>query len=129
MTTHAEHTNHRHRGPAEQRLADLREPTKALRSRVSDVYDGFLKMTRTATADGEMPAKYKELVALAIAVAVHCDGCIDYHARAAARRGATEQEAAEALGVTVLMGGGPSASDYAPRAFEAFREFANGQRS
>ena len=43
-------------------------------------------------------AKVKELMALAIAVVKHRDGCIAYHAKAAARRGATSEEVAEALG-------------------------------
>ena len=62
-------------------------------------------------------------MALAIAVVKQCDGCIAYHARAAAHQGATKEEAAEALGVTLLMGGGP-ASTYATRALEAFEQFS-----
>ncbi|MEZ5140744.1 MAG: carboxymuconolactone decarboxylase family protein [Acidimicrobiales bacterium] len=52
-----------------------------------------------------------------------CDGCISYHARAAAKAGATHAEVAEALGVALLMDGG-TASVYGPRAFDAFCEFA-----
>lgn len=117
----------RHRGPAADVLSDLREPTKELRRRIPDVYDGFLKTSRTALVDGALSAKHKELIALALAVSEHCEGCIAYHARGAARRGATDQEVAEALGVTILIGGGPAASDYAPRALAAFREFAADQ--
>jgi AhpD family alkylhydroperoxidase len=65
----------------------------------------------------------KGLIALAIAVSRECDGCIAYHARAAAVKAATREELAEVLGVTLLMGGGP-ASIYAPRAWAAFGEFA-----
>lgn len=64
----------------------------------------------------------KELIALAIAVAEECDGCIASHARGAARAGATRQEVAEAIGVTILMTGGP-ATVYGPRAFAAFEDF------
>lgn len=124
------HTDHatRHHGPAGARLTELREPTKELRRRIPDVFGAFLDISRTALDDGEVPAKYKELIALALAVSTHCEGCIAYHARGAARRGATEQEVAEALGVTILIGGGPAASDYAPRALAAFREFADTDR-
>lgn len=122
MTTHDGHT-HAER-PAHDRLAALREPTKRLRKLIPDVFDGFLTISRTSLADGELSAKHKELIALALAVSQHCEGCIDYHARGAARRGATEQEVAEALGVTILMNGGPAASAYAPHALEVFIEFA-----
>ena len=67
--------------------------------------------------------KTKELIALAIATSEHCDGCMASHARGAARAGATEAEVAETLGVCIQMMGGPG-TVYAPRAFAAFREFA-----
>jgi AhpD family alkylhydroperoxidase len=79
-------------------------------------------MHQSAVADGALPAATKELIALAIAVTHGCDGCIAYHAQAAARRGATPEEVAEALGVALLMNGGP-ASVNAPRAWEAYHEF------
>ena len=65
----------------------------------------------------------KELLALAIAVTRECDGCIAAHAQGAARNGATD---AEALGVAMLMNGGP-AMVYGPRAFAACREFATAE--
>ena len=101
----------------------LKEPTRSLRHLDVDVWKGFAELHRAAVADGVVPARMKELIALAIAVIKECDGCIAYHASAAARLGATEHEVAEVLGVALLMGGGP-ASVWAPRAFDAFREFA-----
>ena len=103
--------------------ADLREPTKSLRSASPDVWAGFGALHQAAVADGALPAKTKELMALAIAVVKQCDGCISYHAKAAVARGATAEECAEALGVALLMDGG-TASVYGPRAFAAFNEFA-----
>jgi AhpD family alkylhydroperoxidase len=69
-----------------------------------------------------VPARLKEGVALAIAVVKRCDGCIAYHAKAAARAGATPGEAAELLGVALLMDGGTAGVD-TPRAWEGFGEF------
>ena len=104
-------------------IEGLREPARALRHADPDAWKGFAELHRAAVADGVVPARTKELIALAIAVIKECDGCIAYHARAAARLGATEDEVAEVLGVALLMGGGP-ASVWAPRAFDAYREFA-----
>lgn len=104
-------------------LAGLREPTKTLRDAIPDVWAGFFSLHGAAMADGAVPVRLKEVVALALAVVKHCDGCIAYHAKAAARAGATRAEVAELLGVTLLMDGG-TASVYAPRAWEAFLEFA-----
>jgi AhpD family alkylhydroperoxidase len=104
-------------------IAELSEPTRSLRDESSEVWAGFGQLHKAAVADGALPAKVKELVALAIAVAKGCDGCIAYHAKAAARRGATAEEVAEVLGVALLIDGGP-ASVYGPRAWGAYREFA-----
>jgi len=104
-------------------IADLAEPTRSLRDATPEVWAGFAHLHKAAVADGALPAKSKELIALAIAVVKQCDGCIAYHAKAAARRGATAEEVAEALGVALLMDGG-TASVYGPKAWSAYREFA-----
>jgi AhpD family alkylhydroperoxidase len=104
-------------------IGDLAEPTASLRDATPDVWAAFGQMHKAAVADGSLSAKVKELIALTIAVVKQCDGCIAYHAKAAARRGATPEEVAEALGVALLMDGG-TASVYGPRAWDAYREFA-----
>ncbi len=109
--------------PAHDLVDHLRQPTRELRRAIPDTWEGFSTMHRSAVADGALSASVKEMIALAIAVAEGCEGCIAYHASGAARRGATEEEVAEALGVALLMRGGP-ASVHAPLALETFREFA-----
>ena len=102
---------------------ELREPARALRRAIPEVYGGYRQMHTAAYAAGALDEKTKELIALAIAVSKECDGCIASHARGAVRTGATESEVAEALGVTIAMNGGP-ATGYGPRAFAAFPEVA-----
>jgi AhpD family alkylhydroperoxidase len=104
-------------------IDDLREPTRTLRQAIPETWAGFAQLHQSAMSDGVLPAGLKEVIALAIAVVKQCDGCIAYHAKAAARRGATPEEVAEALGVALLMDGG-TASVYGPRAWQAYREFA-----
>ena len=104
-------------------IADLKEPTRSLAQAIPDTWRGFSALHQAAVADGALPAKTKELMALVIAVVKQCDGCIAYHAKAAARHGATTEEVAETLGVALLMDGG-TASVYGPRAWDAFQEFA-----
>ena len=106
-----------------QVLHELREPTKSLRRAIPDAWAGFVAMHDAAVADGAVPARLKEAAALAISVVKRCDGCIAYHARAAAKAGATPAEVAELLSVALLMDGG-TASVYAPRAWGAYEEFA-----
>ena len=105
-------------------LAALARPTRELRERIPAVFEGYGAISKAALTDGALDAKTKELIALAVSVSKQCDGCIESHARGAARRGATSEEVAEALGVAIMMNGGPG-SVHAPRAYEAFLEFSN----
>jgi AhpD family alkylhydroperoxidase len=103
-------------------LAQLRGPTRQLRTAIPDVWSAFQTLHRAAIADGAVPIRLKEAAALAMSVVKHCDGCIAHHAKAAARAGASADEVAEMLGVALLLDGG-TASVYAPRAWDAFMEF------
>ena len=114
--THSEH--------GKDVLQDLAPLHRELRRAIPDVYKGFGDLHKAAFAAGELDVTTKELIALAIGVAEGCDGCIASHAQGAARAGATTQEAAEAIGVTFLMKGGP-ATIYGPRAYDAFCAFAD----
>jgi AhpD family alkylhydroperoxidase len=110
-------------GTTQQMIDDLRGPTREYRKASGDAWAGFAALHKAAVAEGEVAGSMKELVALAIAVATHCDGCVAYHAKAAAQKGATRAEVVEVLDVALLMAGGP-ASVWAPRALAAFDEFA-----
>ena len=103
-------------------LAGLAPHTRDLRDLIPGVYEGFGRMHAAAFADGEVDRKTKELIALAIAVAVRCDGCIAAHAKAAAREKATDKEVAETIGIAISMSGGPG-TVYGPRAMAAYRSF------
>jgi AhpD family alkylhydroperoxidase len=116
----SEHAGHGGYGTAVQEA--LRGPARELRRAIPEVYRGFAALHDSALTDGALDTKTKELIAFAIAVSEQCDGCIAAHAHAAVLHGATPQEAAETIGVAILMNGGP-ATIYGPRAFAAFREF------
>ncbi len=105
-------------------LRELAPLHRALRGAIPEVYKGFGELSRAAFADGALDRKSKELIALAIGVVEGCDGCVASHGQAAARAGATRQEAAEAIGVTFLMHGG-AATIHGARAYAAFCEFAH----
>jgi AhpD family alkylhydroperoxidase len=104
-------------------LKSLNAGTSGVKAQIPAVYEGFGNMYRAAYADGALSARVKELMAVGIAVHEGCDGCIASHVRSAVRKGATAQEMAEAIGVAMQMGGGPS-SIYASHAWDAFQEFS-----
>ena len=93
-----------------------------MRSELPDVMKGFHDLGRAATHAGALDAKTKELIAVALGVAAHCDPCIGFHVKAYVRHGGTKRELAEALGMAVYMGGGPSLM-YAANALAAMAEF------
>ena len=79
----------------------------------------FQKLMGEASKDGVLGSKFKELLAVAIAVSKGCGDCIVFHVSNAKKHGATREELAETLGVSIEMGGGPGAV-YAARALAAF---------
>jgi len=82
----------------------------------------FLKYVHTAEETKALDTKVKELISLAIAVAVRCEPCILWHCEAAINAGATKEEILDALKVAVVMGGGPALM-YAIKAYEIAKEF------
>ncbi len=94
-----------------------------LRGDTPDLTKAFSALAEAASRDGALERKTKELIALALSVAAHCDGCIGFHAKALARLGATKAEVEEALGMAVYMGGGP-AMMYAAEAMAAWTQFS-----
>ena len=85
---------------------------------------GFNDPARAATKNGALDKKTKELIALALGVAAHCDACIGFHVQTLVKLGATKLEVEEALGMAVYMGGGPSLM-YSANAVAAYDEFAS----
>ena len=83
---------------------------------------GFGQLHKQAMNNGALSTKTKELIALAIAITVRCDGCIAYHVHDALLAGATRPEIVESIGVAILMGGGPS-TIYGSEALEALDQF------
>ena len=95
---------------------------KTLRRDIPDTLAGFSAMAQAASKDGALDKKTKELMALALGVAAHCEGCIGFHAEALVRLGASREEVEETLGMAVYMGGGPSLM-YAAEAMAAYEQF------
>ena len=96
---------------------------KNLRGGAGDVMKGFSAIAQAALKAGVLDVKTKELIALAISVAVRCDDCIAFHAKAAVEHGATREEILETLGMAIYMGAGPSVM-YASHALGAATQFA-----
>ena len=84
-----------------------------------------IKGYQTLSAAGQktnlLGPKVRELISLAVAVSVRCDGCITVHTEAAARHGASREEIAEALAVATAVNAG-AALVYSARVLDAFEQ-------
>ncbi len=107
-------------------ISDITTYSKELHKLIPDTMAGFTSMAKAATQTKVIDEKTKEMIALALGVAAHCDGCLGYHTKALARLGATREEVAEVLGMAIYMGGGPSLM-YAADALRSFDQFTQPQ--
>ena len=94
-----------------------------MREGAPEAIKAFGALSVAATAGKALDPKTKELMALAIGIAVHCDGCVAYHTRSAHKLGATRDEVAETVALALYMGGGPAAV-YGADALRAYDEYA-----
>jgi AhpD family alkylhydroperoxidase len=84
---------------------------------------GFARLHAGAVTPGALERHVKELMALAIAICAHCQGCIAYHVHDALDAGATREQVIETIGVAVMMGGGPAVV-YGAEALDALDQLA-----
>src|SRR5258705_6056470 len=79
---------------------------KKMDSLAPEVMKAFWAFDKAAVADGAIPVKYKELIAVAVAVTTQCPYCIDIHAGNARKAGASEAEMVEAAMVAAALRAG-----------------------
>jgi AhpD family alkylhydroperoxidase len=71
-----------------------------------DATAAFWAYDKAALAEGAIPKKYKELLAIAGALTTQCPYCIEVHRKAALKAGVTEQELGETIHVTAALRAG-----------------------
>ena len=84
-----------------------------------DLLRGYRTISEAGDKTAKLDPKTRELIALAVAVTVRCDGCITTHTTAAIKHGATKEEVVEALGVAITVNAG-AALVYSARTLDAF---------
>ena len=71
-----------------------------------EAFKAFIAFDKAALADGAIPVKYKELMAVAVALTTQCPYCIEIHSKKAREAGATERELAETTLVAAALRAG-----------------------
>ena len=114
--------------PFTQAADQVRSDLALLREAAPEAAKAFGALAVAATASKSLDTKTKELMAVAIGIAMRCHGCIATHVRSAVKAGATRQEAVETIALAVYMGGGPAVV-LGGEALRAFDEFAAGPKA
>ena len=84
-----------------------------------EIVRGYRALSDAGQKSNVLDGKIRELIALAVAVTLRCDGCITTHTSAAIKNGATQAEIVEALGVAISVNAG-AALVYSARVLDAF---------
>ena len=105
-------------------IVEYKRNMAKVKERVPETVAGFGTLFQKVMSDGALPLKYKELVAIGIAVGEHCEPCIFLHVQKALEAGCTPEEIMEAASVSVVMAGGPGYTHLpmVVRAIEAFKK-------
>lgn len=100
---------------------ELGKTFRNVRQDLPEVMSAFAALQTAAMSEGALDVRTKELMAVGIAIAARCEGCIASHVHAADRAGATRAELMETVGVAIMMSGGPG-TIYAAEAYQAIEE-------
>ena len=106
-----------------QLTVDISTQLAKFRKEIPEVMAGFAALSQAASKAGALDKKSKELIAIALAVANRCPGCIGFHSQALVKLQTSREELLGTLSMAIYMGGGPSLM-YAAEALEAFEEFS-----
>ena len=79
---------------------------KKMNELAPEVMKAFWAFDKAAVAEGAIPVKYKELIAVAVAMTTQCPYCIEIHSNNARKAGATEAELTEAAMVSAALRAG-----------------------
>lgn len=85
----------------------------------------FYNLDHNTYLEGALPAKYKELMGLAVSMGLRCDDCINYHIVQSYRLGASRPEQEEAINVGLIVGGS-IVIPHMRRAYELLQELYSG---
>jgi AhpD family alkylhydroperoxidase len=86
-------------------MANLKK-LKKLAELAPEAFNSFVAFDEAAFKGGVIPLKYKELMAVAVALTMQCPYCIEVHAKNAKKAGATQQELTETTLVAAALRAG-----------------------
>jgi AhpD family alkylhydroperoxidase len=79
---------------------------KVIETSAPEAMKAFAAFDKAAMADGAIPVKYKELMALAVAFTTQCPYCIEIHSKKARQAGASDAEISEVVLIAAALRAG-----------------------
>lgn len=106
-----------------EQIKQMRDELRTLNKAIPEVSKSFAHLSLAVKDEGVIELKHKEFVAVAIAVAIQCQPCVNFHVDALMKAGGTREELADILAMCIQMGGGPALM-YAGHALACWDELA-----
>ena len=97
----------------------IRDAVREMSAANPDLVKAYAGFNHANSASRQLDAKTRELIGLAVAVTLRCDGCINAHTDAALKAGVTKEEMIDAVGVAIQVNAG-AAMVYAARTVDAW---------
>jgi len=102
---------------------DMRAKIREMNQLIPETTKGFGTLSKAVKDNGALDFKTKEFIAVAIAIAGQCEPCIGFHIETLKRTGASREELADVLSMSIQMGGGPALM-YAAKALDAWDQMS-----
>jgi AhpD family alkylhydroperoxidase len=108
---------------ARERLERFNAGVGVLSEEMPQTIKSMFDFIGSASSEGALTPREKELVAIGITMVTRCEDCIAYHTHGALKAGCTRQEILEAAGMAMAFGGGPTLGASASLLLDALDEF------
>lgn len=108
---------------ARERLERFNAGVGVLGEEMPDTIKHMFDFVGSASSEGVLTMREKELVAIGITMVTRCEDCIAYHTHSALKAGCTREEILEAAGMAMVFGGGPTLGASASLLLAALDEF------
>ncbi|WP_234998520.1 carboxymuconolactone decarboxylase family protein [Salirhabdus sp. Marseille-P4669] len=104
----------------DQSILDYKHGSERIKKHLPEMTQGYFDFTDACFKEGEISAKQKQLMALAVAIYAQDEYCIMYHTKGAVEHDASEEEIMETIAVSAALGGGAAFSQGVTLAMETY---------
>lgn len=105
------------------KMDEMRGELRTMSKAIPEAMRGFGAMEKAIVEAGVLDKRQKEWLAIAMAIIIRCEPCVNFHVNALMKAGGTREELSDICAVAIQMGGGPGMM-YAAHALACWDELA-----